>query len=139
MNTPFRLIVFASCIAALMSIGAPAAYAVECSAARPSNVQGYWSWRLIDGRKCWSLGKTMIPKALLRWPAAAAAAPTLAKAKADTTPVNPAVDKRVAPLEAQARFVDDDNSFESRWRSRIIHEETDQASDAGPGDRGRPR
>jgi hypothetical protein len=139
MNTPFRLIVFAACIAALMSIGAPAAHAVDCSAARPSNAQGYWSWRQIDGRKCWYLGKTMISKTLLRWPAAAPAAPVQAQAKPVAAPVSTAVDKRIAPLDAQARFVDDDNSFESRWRARIIHEDTDQENDAGAGDPGRSR
>lgn len=126
MNTPFRLIVFATCIAALMSIGAPAAYAVECSAARPSNAHGYWSWRLIDGRKCWYAGKTMISKTLLRWPAAAAAVPVQAKAKPNAAPASTAIDKRIAPLDAQARYVDDGDSFESRWRARIIHEDTDQ-------------
>jgi hypothetical protein len=139
MNTPFRLIVFASCIAALMSIGAPAAYAVECSAARPSNAHGYCSWRLIDGRKCWYAGKTMISKTLLRWPTAVAAAPVQAKAKPVAMPVSPAVEKRITPLDAQARFVDEDDSFESRWRSRIIHEETDQEGAPGAGDRGRSR
>lgn len=139
MNTPFRLIVFASCIAALMSIGAPAAYAVECSAARPSSAHGYWSWRLIDGRKCWYAGKTMISKTLLRWPTAVAAAPVQAKAKPAAVVVSPAVEKRITPLDAQARFVDDENSFESLWRSRIIHDEADQESDARAGDRGRSR
>jgi hypothetical protein len=54
---------------------------MECSVARPSNAQGYWSWRLIDGRKCWYAGKTMISKSLLQWPAKASV-----QAKADTTP-----------------------------------------------------
>jgi hypothetical protein len=55
------LIAFAACIATLSSIGIPTAQAKQqCSAAMPSNPHGYWSWRLIDGRKCWYEGKPML-------------------------------------------------------------------------------
>jgi hypothetical protein len=54
---------FAVCIAALAPIGMLTAHAKaqirECVAS-PSRTQGHWSWRLIDGRKCWYAGKTMI-------------------------------------------------------------------------------
>src|SRR4051812_49828265 len=46
------------------------ALAKQCSAERPSNAQTYWSYRLIDGRKCWYEGKPMLSKSLLHWPAA---------------------------------------------------------------------
>ena len=66
------LIAFAACIATLSSIGIPTAQAKQkCSAAMPSNPHGYWSWRLIDGRKCWYEGKPMLSKSLLEWPAQA--------------------------------------------------------------------
>jgi len=66
---PFPSIVLAACIAALSSIGMPAAQAKQqCSPAMPSNPQGYWSWRLIDGRKCWYEGKPGLSKSLLEWP-----------------------------------------------------------------------
>ncbi|ANW05203.1 hypothetical protein LMTR13_01835 [Bradyrhizobium icense] len=83
----------------------------------PANQSGHWSWRLIDGRKCWYAGKTVISKSLLRWPAAAPA-----QAEPEAAPVSIATDKRSEPLDAQARMLEDDNSFESRWRSRVTIE-----------------
>ena len=44
-----------------------AAEAKQCSAAEPSNPQKHWSYRLIDGRKCWYQGENNFPKSLLRW------------------------------------------------------------------------
>jgi hypothetical protein len=117
MKTQILLVLFAACIAVLMPSGAANAKAVECSVARPSSAQGYWSWRLIDGRKCWYAGKTMISKSLLQWPAKASV-----QAKADTTPapVTVATEKRSDPLDAQARLLDYATSFEARWRARAI-------------------
>src|SRR5512133_2829681 len=103
---------FAVCISALVPIGMLTAQAKvqirECVAS-PSKAQGHWSWRLIDGRKCWYAGKTVISKSMLRWPAAAPA-----QAKADAAPVV-VTEKRSGFMDAQARMLDDD-SFESRWR-----------------------
>jgi hypothetical protein len=117
MKTQVLLVFFAACIAALMPSGVANAKATECSVARPSSAQGYWSWRLIDGRKCWYAGKTMISKSLLQWPAKASV-----QAKADTAPVpvTVATEKRSDPLDAQARLLDYANSFEARWRARAI-------------------
>ena len=110
---------FAICISALVPIGMLTAQAKapirECNAS-PSKTQGHWSWRLIDGRKCWYAGKTMISKSLLKWPAAAPA-----QAKAAAPLVNVATEKRSGPMNAQARMLDDD-SFESRWRARVSAE-----------------
>jgi len=114
-----RLIFFAVCIAALVPIGMLTAQAkaqIRACVASPSKVQGHWSWRLIDGRKCWYAGKTMISKSLLRWPAAAPA-----QAKVKVAPVTVVTEKRSAPMNAQARMLDDD-SFESRWRARVSAE-----------------
>jgi hypothetical protein len=122
MKTQILLVFFAACIAALMPTGVANAKAVECSVARPSSPQGYWSWRLIDGRKCWYAGKTMISKSLLQWPAKASV-----QAKADPKPVPVTIvpvtvvtEKRSDPLDAQARMLDYANSFEARWRARAI-------------------
>ena len=125
MKTQILLVFFAACIAALMPTGVANAKAVECSVARPSNPQGYWSWRLIDGRKCWYAGKTQISKSLLQWPAKASV-----QAKADpaqvrvtvvpVTVVPVATEKRSDPLDAQARLLEYANSFEARWRARAI-------------------
>jgi hypothetical protein len=119
----FFTVLVAALSAALLPINAPAAQVKECRAAVPAKAQGHWSWRRIDGRKCWYSGKTVIPKSALRWPAA-----TPAQAKA---PVAPAVqakaaaaasfgavaEKRSDPMNAQAQMTDDD-SFESRWQAR---------------------
>jgi len=125
MKTQILLVFFAACIAVLMPTGEANAKALECSVARPSSAQGYWSWRLIDGRKCWYAGKTMISKSLLQWPAKASV-----QAKADTAPVRVTVvpvtvvpvatEKRSDPLDAQARLLEYANSFEARWRARAI-------------------
>jgi hypothetical protein len=117
MKTQLQLVLFAACIAALMSTGEANAKAMECSAARPSSTQSYWSWRLIDGRKCWYAGKTMVAKSLLQWPAKASV-----QAKADSTQASATVatEKRSDPLDAQARLLDYANSFEARWRARAI-------------------
>ena len=120
MKTQILLVFFAACIAALAPTGVANAKAMECSVARPSSAQGYWSWRLIDGRKCWYAGKTMVSKSQLQWPAKASV-----QAKADTAPVTVApvtvaTEKRSDPLDAQARLLDYANSFEARWRARAI-------------------
>jgi hypothetical protein len=117
MKTQILLVFFAAWIAALMPTGVANAKAVECSVARPSSAQGYWSWRLIDRRKCWYAGKTMISKSLLQWPGKASV-----QAKADTKPAPAAVaaEKRSDPFDAQARLLDYADSFEARWRARAI-------------------
>ena len=48
------------------------AYAIDCLANLPQKRTGHWSYRIIDGRKCWYAGKAMISKSMLRWPAAKA-------------------------------------------------------------------
>lgn len=138
--------VFAVCIASLVPTVVPTAQAKapirECSAS-PGKTQGHWSWRLIDGRKCWYAGKAVIAKASLRWPAVtpaqakaaqvnAAEAKTVdvkagnltpadvkaAQARPAPTTVGMVSEKRGNPMDAQARMLDDD-SFESRWRARV--------------------
>ena len=122
MKTRVLLVLLAACIAALAPTGGANAKAVECSVARPSHPQGYWSWRLIDGRKCWYPGKTMISKSMLQWPAKVSV-----QAKADPKPVPVTVVPVTVvtgnlsdPLDAQARMLDYANSFEARWRARAI-------------------
>lgn len=64
------------------------AQAKQCSAERPSNARTYWSYRLIDGRKCWYEGKPMLSKASLYWPAASRTASAPARAEPNVTPSN---------------------------------------------------
>ena len=150
MKGQIHSVVFVALVAvltgALLPISAPAAQVRECRAAVPASAKGHWSWRLIDGRKCWYSGKTVIARSSLRWPAAMPAqARTAAQAKApaqakaseqakapeqakaavapvSVAPVSVAMEKRSEPMDAQARMLDDDNSFESRWRGRVTAE-----------------
>jgi len=121
----FFAVLMTALSAALLPISAPAAQARECSARVPTKAQGHWSWRLIDGRKCWYAGKTVIPKSALRWPAttpaqakAPAAAPAVQAKAAEATTVGVVTEKRSDPMNARAQMTDDADSFESRWQAR---------------------
>jgi len=70
----------------------------QCSVAIPSNPQGHWwSYRLIDGRKCWYEGKPMLSKSLLEWPKEAAAQP---RSSGEIT--SAVTEKPDNPLDSQA-------------------------------------
>jgi len=106
-------VTFASSVAALSIIGTAAAEAKQqCSVAPASKV--YWSWRLIDGRKCWYKGRAMISKTLLEWPTQTTAKPERGAEVATARP-----QKLRDPLDAQALVPDDSATFEARWQSRI--------------------
>jgi hypothetical protein len=85
----------------------------QCSAA-PSDQHGYWSWRMIDGRKCWYEGKPMLSKSLLEWPAQISAQPD-----SRVGPTGPVSEKRGDPLEAQALELAPSDTFDALWRERI--------------------
>jgi hypothetical protein len=93
-------------VAALLLLGMPEVEAKQqCSAAMPSSQNGqWWSYRLIDGRKCWYEGKHGLSKALLEWPKSASAEPSPKdSARAPRRDVADAVSaKRRSPLDAQA-------------------------------------
>jgi hypothetical protein len=106
-------ITLVACIGALSIIAPANAQAKQqCSAA--ANSQGYWSWRMIDGRKCWYEGKPMLSKSSLEWPVQASEQPA-SDGELASTPAEP----RRNPLDAQARAPDDSNTFEALWQSRI--------------------
>jgi hypothetical protein len=96
---------FAVCVASLVPTVVPTAQAnapiKECSAS-PGKTQGHWSWRLIDGRKCWYAGKAVIAKASLRWPAAASAQAKAAQAKAVEAKTSEAKNSDVKAFDARA-------------------------------------
>src|SRR6201987_6213994 len=76
MRKPASCIVYTALVAALsLSWMAPALGKQQCSAAMPTTPHGYWSWRLIDGRKCWYEGKPMLSKSSLEWSARPAIKP----------------------------------------------------------------
>ncbi|TAI61736.1 hypothetical protein CWO89_33585 [Bradyrhizobium sp. Leo170] len=80
----------------------------------PSNPQGqWWSYRLIDGRKCWYAGKPMLSKSLLEWPKEASPAPRSPEAGGVL------IAKAGDPIDAQAVPLKDSDTFEARWRARI--------------------
>jgi hypothetical protein len=106
------LTVFIAAFASIASIGTLSAQARQCSAARPASAHGYWSYRLIDGRKCWYEGKKMLSKSLLAWPSH-----TPAKAGLEAEPAHELRDKLGEPLDANAWAPDDFDTFETRWRA----------------------
>jgi hypothetical protein len=55
-------------LTAVLLSSVSSAAAVECAAELPAARTGHWSYRLIEGRKCWYEGKAMLPKSALRWP-----------------------------------------------------------------------
>ena len=110
-------IALAAWIATLLPVGTPNAQAKQqCSAAAPSDPHGrWWSYRLIDGRKCWYEGKPMLSKSLLEWPKRALAQPVSDREEIPSVVTEKAAD----PLDAQARALEGPDSFEARWRERV--------------------
>jgi hypothetical protein len=89
----------------------------QCSPAIPSNPQGHWSWRVIDGRKCWYEGKPMLSKSSLEWPA-------LASAQLDSNGeiASALTEKPINPLDSQDSQTSaptDSITFDVLWRSRV--------------------
>src|SRR5947207_4184599 len=116
MTRPLVSITLAAFLTALSSIEVSIAQAKQpCSAAMPSNPQGHWwSYRLIDGRKCWYEGKPMHSKSLLEWPKEASAQPG---SSGEVTSV--VTEKPGNPLDSQAWAPKDSDTFEARWRARV--------------------
>lgn len=94
--------------------------ATECQAEIVKGRTSHWTYRLIDGRKCWYEGKTQLPKSDLYW----------ADKSAPAARINPpATNAQASPPEtASEEFTDPEDgsccwpprkedSFESRWRS----------------------
>lgn len=80
------------------NVGGPSAWAIDCQSAAGDPKTGWYSWRLIDGRKCWFLKTGAMPaKSQLRWPDKAE---EIAPEKA--AGAGPAVDTRPAALPTAA-------------------------------------
>jgi len=88
----FQVVVFAASIAGVLPVAfvfsVMPAQAKQCSTERPPHARSYWSYRLIDGRKCWYEGKAMISKSLLHWPPQALAAQQAPAAQAKANEVS---------------------------------------------------
>jgi hypothetical protein len=104
----------------LLLIGMQTAQATQCSTAMPSHPQGHWSYRLIDGRKCWYQGENNLSKSLLRWPdeTSARSAPEDALALAVSPPPVKKTIRTVAEKPKHRSDPDglDPDSFDARWR-----------------------
>src|SRR5260370_29492817 len=99
MTSPLVSITLAVFLTALSSIEVSIAQPKQqCSAAMPSNPQGHWwSYRLINGRKCWYEGKPGLSKSLLEWPKEVSTQPASSEEMTGTVPEKPH-----NPLDAQA-------------------------------------
>jgi hypothetical protein len=123
MNQQIRKIGSADCVARLLPIGLvifigmQTAEAKQCSAALPSNPQGHWSYRLIDGRKCWYEGENNFPKSLLQWPEQNSALSAFGKSEpSPEEELLPPVTQPVSP-HTEPNNPSDSLSFEARWRA----------------------
>ena len=113
----------------VLLIGMQTAQARECSTAMPSHLQGHWSYRLIDGRKCWYQGQNNLSKSLLQWPGETSAPSTPDNALALAGKVSPAVKENTETIAEKPNHRSDADaccrpelknfdSFEARWRFR---------------------
>jgi hypothetical protein len=116
MKKQFPSFALAACFVTLVSVGMPNAQTKQqCSASMPSDPPAHWwSYRLIDGRKCWYEGKPMLSKSLLEWPKEAFAQPGSSR---EVTSV--VTEKPGDPLDSQAWAPKDSDTFEARWRARV--------------------
>ena len=126
MTRRFASNTLATFLTALLSIEVATAHpGHQCSAAMPSNPQGHWwSYRLIDGRKCWYEGKPGLSKSLLEWPKEVSAQPASAEEITGAVPEKPhtPLDSQAWATNSQAWAPTDPNTFETRWRARAAIE-----------------
>ena len=115
MANHIQLIALVAYVAVLSSIGTQTAQAKQkCSAAWPAHPEGFWSWRLIDGRKCWYEGQPMLSKSSLEWPEQAPA-----KSHSSENVASARTEKSANLFDAQPLVPDNPDTFEARWRDRI--------------------
>ncbi len=62
-----RLVLALLVVLAIYLIFVGFAMAIECKE-RPSGGRSHWTYRIIDGDRCWYPGHHMIPKSRLHWP-----------------------------------------------------------------------
>jgi hypothetical protein len=115
-------------------MGAESAAAKQCNAAMPSKPKAHWTYRLIDGRKCWYEGRNSISKSLLSWSADTSPRDKASRDKASVRlekekalPVKEAAREAMAAIPEQRSSPPDQNAccgavsetlytFEARWR-----------------------
>jgi hypothetical protein len=110
-----RLLLFG----AVLLIGVQTAQAKQqCSAALPADPQGHWSYRFIDGRKCWYQGENNLSKSLLEWPQQPSALSPFSETQARLDEEMPPVKQTISTSseKPQNQSGPDPDSFEARWR-----------------------
>ena len=114
--TRLASITIAVFLTALWSSQAPAQGKQLCSPAAPSSPQGHWwSYRIIDGRKCWYEGKPGLSKSLLQWPQEMPSQPAQEEVRrtGPQRPRDPLESRAWAP---NAQPPTDPETFGERWR-----------------------
>ena len=86
------------------------ALAIDCARAIPSKATQHWTYRLIDGQKCWYEGRAQIPKSSLHWP-------QVAQAMAQASEADyPSVQQQPSAM-THGSVEQGETSFESRWQA----------------------
>ena len=128
MTQPLASITLAALLTALSSIEVSIAQArQQCSAASPSDQHGqWWSYRIIDGRKCWYEGKPGLSKSLLEWPREVSTRPASSEEVKSTAPEKPRtpLDSQAWAPNSKASAPSDPDTFEARWLSGPVENAT---------------
>jgi hypothetical protein len=96
-------LIIAACVVGVSPL-TPSQAKQQCNAEAFPSVGSHWSYRIIDGRKCWYAGKPMLSRSLLEWPT---------HTPATTSPIDQSEAASVrAPTEV--------DGFEARWRDRFL-------------------
>ena len=110
------MILSAALLASVSTIST--AQAIDCAAELPAVRSGHWSYRLIDGRKCWYEGKPGLSKSMLEWP------PRVSSAQRSRPHEEVA---RAMPVESPGKMMDAQawapavaDTFEELWRTRVL-------------------
>jgi hypothetical protein len=103
-----------------LSVTIPTASAFECRTEVPSGAAQYWSWRIIDGRKCWYPGRPGMSKANLHWPKAGE--PTTGQSRAPEAIApngfqNSLPDVAPQPHQSEVSRPNGETTFKERWPS----------------------
>jgi hypothetical protein len=105
-------------VVGLLVLPASSVQAIECRAERPAHRAAHWSYRMIDGRKCWYQGKNMISKSLLHW-RASNTAPKKATDAESVTAVTSTPKTDLDLVSCCSSPLDVAENFESRWQGLL--------------------
>jgi hypothetical protein len=78
------------------------AWAIDCQSSPGARTTGWWSWREIEGRKCWFIkAGAMPPKSELHWPAMESPVLREAEPSSAKEPINEELDRPAAVPTSQ--------------------------------------